>query len=122
MSVFPIDIQDKEDTPERLLALAAVPLKNKILASEFTTFIKALRELDGRAGFITDSDGKEWFIRKANGNTDTQAFEADDRIEAFKDATKKEWIEGVIMGPGFSGVLDLEDANKFFKTGGKIRL
>ena len=52
MSVFPLDIEKKEDTPERLAALANVPEKLLIYADEFNLIIDALNELNNRDFFV----------------------------------------------------------------------
>lgn len=123
MSVFPLTIIEKEDSPARLLELANVPLKSKWLATDFNEMRAALIELHGRSMYLADSNGKVWHVRKGNGNTDIGAFQANDKIEAWvDDATKEEWIEGILMNNAFTGVADLEDKDVFFKTNGKIRL
>lgn len=123
MSVFPLTIIEKEDSPARLLELANVPLKSKWLATDFNEMRAALIELHGRSMYLADSNEKVWHVRKGNGNTDIGAFQANDKIEAWvDDATKAEWIEGILMNNAFTGVADLEDKDVFFKTNGKIRL
>jgi hypothetical protein len=122
MSVFPLNIVVKEDTPERLLALAGVPEKNKFLATDMNEVVAAIKELNGRALFITDGDGKEWFVRKTSTNLDTASFQIGDRLEAFVDEDMTEWIEGVIVGLGFTGVADLVNTSIFFKTNSQIRI
>lgn len=122
MTVFPLDIVVKEDTPERLLALASVPVVNKFLATDINEVVAAIKEIHGRALFITDGDGREWFVRKPSTNLDTTSFQVGDRMEGFVDDDMLEWIEGVIVGLGFTGVADLGNSGIFFKTNGQIRI
>jgi len=119
MSVFPLNIVVKEDTQERLLALASVPEKNKFLADDQNEIVDALKELDGRLKFIADTNGLVWQVTKYPGNDDGTAFESNDKIEAFIDVGRTHYIEGKIMGPGFTGVADLDTATKFFQTNEK---
>lgn len=123
MSVFPLTIIEKEDSPARLLELANVPLKSKWLASDLNEIRAALIELHGRSFFLADENGKKWHVRKGAGNTDIASFQENDKIEAWvDDQTKQEWIEGILMNNAFTGVADLEDKDVFFKTNSKIRL
>lgn len=122
MSVFPLDIVIKEDTPERLLALANVPVKNKFLADDINEIVAAIKEIHGRALFIEDGDGKEWFVRKTSTNLDTASFQVGDRMEGFVDEAMTEWIEGVIVGLGFTGVADLGNTSIFFRTNSQTRI
>lgn len=122
MSVFPLTIIPKEDSPARLLELADVPLKSKWLAADFNEMRLALIELHSRTFYLEDANGKEWLVTKGSDNTDIGAFQEDDKIEAWLDAVAKDkYIEGKIMGPGFSGVPDLNDPDKFFETNSRTR-
>jgi len=122
MSVFPLNIATKEDTPERLLALSSVPEKNKILAEDTNEIVAALKELHARGLYLQDNNGRSWYVRKGDGNVNVAAFEEWDKIEGFVDEAKTEWIEGIIVGEGFTGVESLANKAIFFKTGGKIRI
>lgn len=123
MSVFPLNIAVKEDTPERLLALADVPEVNKILATDINEIVAAIKELHGRSFHLDDTNGKSWLVIKGKGNNDSGAFQAGDKIEAWIDeATKTEYVEGKLMSNDFTGVADLEDPDIFFETNRKLRL
>jgi len=61
MSVFPLDILVKEDTPERLAALADVPAKHVIYATDFNLLVAALNELNARDVFI--KSGKAVYLQ-----------------------------------------------------------
>ncbi|KAA2218271.1 hypothetical protein [Maribacter flavus] len=123
MSVFPLTIIEKEDSPERLQELADVPLKSKWLASDFNEMRAALIELHGRSFHLDDTNGKSWLVIKGKGNNDSGAFQAGDKIEAWIDeATKTEYVEGKLMSNDFTGVADLDDPDIFFETNRKLRL
>ena len=123
MSVFPLTIIEKEDSPARLLELANVPLKSKWLAADFNEIRLALLELHGRNFYLADANGKKWYVRKGDGNMDNGAFQAGDKIEAWVDeATKEEWVEGKLMNNEFNGVADIDDVEIFFETNRKLRL
>ena len=116
MSVFPLIITEKEDTPERVITLADVQEKHKFMAVDQNIIIAALKELHARGMYLADNDGLEWYVRKANDKLNVTEFENGDKIEAFIDAQKTQWREGVIMGPGFTGVADMADDTKYFST------
>lgn len=121
-SVFPLTTIEKEDTPARLQQLASVPLKNKWLASDQNQIREGLIEVHGRSFYLEDVYGKRWFVRKGYGNTDTGAFEEGDKIEAWVDEDDKtEWVEGMVMGNGFRGVVDLNNTSRFFETNRRQR-
>ena len=123
MSVFPLTIIEKEDSPARLLELANVPIKNKWLASDLNELVAAIKEVHGRGFYLADTNGKKWYVRKGDGNLDIGAFQANDKIEAWVDeVAKTEWIEGILMNNAFTGVADLDTKAIFFKTNGKIRM
>ena len=109
-SVFPLDIVQKEDTPERLQALAGLAEKHKYLATDTNKMVAALKELDLRTPYyLTDNNGLEWLMIKGSNNLDRTAFEEGDKIEAFIDVNKKQWREVRILSGGFTGVASLDD-------------
>jgi len=67
-SVFPLNLATKEDTPERLLALASVPLAQKILATDINLIKQALNELNlSRSTDFFIPFGKVLYLQ-SNGN------------------------------------------------------
>lgn len=123
MSVFPLTIVAKEDTIARLLELVNVAEKNKFLATDFNQLREAVIELHGRSFYLEDATGKKWRVTKGDGNLDVGAFQEGDQIAAWEDEQNKvKWVEGQIMGNGFTGVADLSDSEKFFETNSRLKI
>lgn len=121
MSVFPLNIVEKTDTPERLLALQHVEEKYKILATDINVIVAAVKELHGRGSYIEDINGKKWWTRKGFDNKDMTVFENMDKVEGFTDDTNTVWVEGIIIADNVVLPNNIDDPTKFFITNKKIK-
>jgi len=64
MSVFPLDIDTKQDTAERLAALANVPDNLIVFAKDINLIVDALNELNNRDIFIKTGKSAFWQLQE----------------------------------------------------------